>query len=605
MFGANRNSQFARAPRLPGARRLLAALALLLCGVAAQVLLPQAPLAAPYPPVTSLTVNTFPSEIGVGQWTPVQVIVLNYENFEWTRDNVYIKVLRDDAGLIDGGRLDLPQGVVVRHARQRTVTGTMTVASTVKPGAYPLELQLARTSNGQVMGVKFTTTVNVKASGLVRAQGLQLYPTLLTAKDKVWARFTITNAGAAPTTAQTLQFYASPDQGFWSTRDLSKFGWQLVADVGSGPSGRWGAAMAFDTRRGRMLLFGGNANGLLGDTWEYASPDRTSDQPGWKALSVAGPSAREGAAMAYDNSRGRMVLFGGGNAKGALGDTWEYVAGSGWTRITTPTAPSPRRYAKMVYDSGRRKLVLFGGNGTAPLNDMWEYESGAGWSQVAQSGGPSIRYGHGMAYDVERGRILVYGGRGFGRVTDQFWQYTRAAGWTQLPDPPFNVRENHAMIYDIQRDRLVVFGGYDIDDYRGETWTWSDDQGWRQTPALGPNTRANFAAAYDSGRGKLMVCGGWDSYYVADSWELLLGGNDALLGQAQLDPVAPGQSRSLQVELDLSKALPLSLGAYWIGLIPDAYGVTRGEAGTADSFLFPQPINVVKTNAISAWSLFE
>lgn len=574
-----------------------------LCCLAALAFFPQAPGAAPYPPVTSLTVNTYPTEIGAGQWTPIQVIVLNYENFDWTRNNVYIRVLRDSARLIDGGRLDLPAGVIVRPAHQRTVTGKLIVPAGLAPGAYPLELQLAR-SNGQVMGVKFSITVNVKAAGLVRAQGLKVDPPVLTPRDRTTARFTITNAGTAPTTAQTLQIYASTDQAFWSTRNLSRFGWQLVSE--SGPSGRWGAAMAFDTRRGRMLFFGGNANGLLGDTWEYLSPERGGDQPGWRQLNIAGPSRREGAAMAYDNSRGRMVLFGGAGAQGALGDTWEYVSPGGWTRVTTPSAPSPRSYARMVYDPGRRKMILFGGNtGTRPLGDMWEYESGAGWSQVTQSGGPAARSGHGMAFDFKRSRIILYGGRGFGRVGDM-WQYTRAGGWTRLPDPPFNARENHVMAYDHRRDRIVLFGGLDVDDYRGETWTWSDGQGWCQTMALGPNTRANCAAAYDSARGKLMVCGGWDSYYVSDSWELLCGGDDMILGEAQLAPLAPGQRQTLEVKLDLAATpAPLGAGNYWVGLVPDAFGVTRGEAGVVDAFLFPDPLRLARSNPVGAWMLFE
>jgi hypothetical protein len=67
---------------------------------------------------------------------------------------------------------------------------------------------------------------------------------------------------------------------------LSRLTWQWdgqhwVARQDMGPAGRWGHAIAFDEERGRIVLFGGlsvapdavdAAHGVLGDTWETSPP---------------------------------------------------------------------------------------------------------------------------------------------------------------------------------------------------------------------------------------------------------------------------------------------------------------------------------------------
>jgi hypothetical protein len=82
--------------------------------------------------------------------------------------------------------------------------------------------------------------------------------------------------------------------------------------------------------------------------------------------------------MAHDVARERMVLF-GGNDPGRLGDTWEWD-GESWTQRTPATNPPPRNVTAMAYDAARQRVVLFGGNdGSARrLNDTWEWD-GVNW----------------------------------------------------------------------------------------------------------------------------------------------------------------------------------------------------------------------------------
>ena len=73
--------------------------------------------------------------------------------------------------------------------------------------------------------------------------------------------------------------------------------------------------MAYDSARGRVVLFGGDDGNYDDETWEW-------DGSVWTQRIIAGPSPRYFHAMAYDSGRARLVLFGGRD----LGDTWEYGA---------------------------------------------------------------------------------------------------------------------------------------------------------------------------------------------------------------------------------------------------------------------------------------
>jgi Galactose oxidase, central domain len=119
--------------------------------------------------------------------------------------------------------------------------------------------------------------------------------------------------------------------------------WTQVADTGPDPCA--GAAMAFDGAG--ALLFGGTESlaasksppRLFGLTWEW-------DGQHWTARQDIGPAPRWGHAIAFDSDRGRPVLFGGlpvppgdPNAPNhALADTWETsLTGTAPSR-TTPAA---------------------------------------------------------------------------------------------------------------------------------------------------------------------------------------------------------------------------------------------------------------------------
>ncbi len=102
-----------------------------------------------------------------------------------------------------------------------------------------------------------------------------------------------------------------------------------------GPGARTRHRMAYDPERGVTVLFGGQigsgrASTFPQDTWTW-------DGKAWKVSAVVGPPTRYVHAMAYDSARHRIVLFGGGQTSPPYrpmsdvwewnGNTWEHVGG--------------------------------------------------------------------------------------------------------------------------------------------------------------------------------------------------------------------------------------------------------------------------------------
>ena len=195
------------------------------------------------------------------------------------------------------------------------------------------------------------------------------------------------------------------------TWEFDGFSWTAVSTQHRPPA-RYLHAMAYDSARGRVVVFGGTTGGnnAIGDTWEYDGADWTEVTP-----ASGSPSARWSVHAAYDSTRGKVVLFGGTNGND---ETWEWD-GAAWSQIATAT-PAPGRSAHaMVYDNVRGKTVMWGGNGGG--NETWEYD-GVDWHSVVSSYPPSNRFGHGMAYDSARQEVVLFGGNG-GGVLDDTWSY--------------------------------------------------------------------------------------------------------------------------------------------------------------------------------------
>jgi hypothetical protein len=182
--------------------------------------------------------------------------------------------------------------------------------------------------------------------------------------------------------------------------------------------------MAYDVATAQLVLFGGqNAGGYLADTWTLSYP--TSPTSSWTSLQpAAAPSARSGAAMAYDPGTGQLVLFGGVTSAGSvLRDTWTWN-GTDWTQLHPGTIPPARSGATLAYDPDAAALVLYGGaSGTTRLDDTWTW-NGTTWARQLPALQAPARSGAVMAYDPNTAQLVLFGGTSAtGALLRDTWVY--------------------------------------------------------------------------------------------------------------------------------------------------------------------------------------
>ena len=303
--------------------------------------------------------------------------------------------------------------------------------------------------------------------------------------------------------------------------------WHLIFNPVPSPPARQHAAMAYDVVKNRVVLFGGEGvNGPLADTWELAG-----NPPVWRQVTTAAaPSARSGAAAVFDQTRGRVVLFGGFDSSGYLADMWEYnVDTARWNPIVTATSPPARRFHAMAAEPGR--IVLFGGDSGVDRNDTWMFNTAtAQWSAGLASTVPARKWSA-MAYDVRRGKTVMFGGHNesIGALGD-LYELSASGTWVQIAPPGqvVQARAGHTLTYDPTADggKLVLIGGVDPGASRAfdDIWVLGDEGVapnrvvWQQKQSgLTPTVRA-VPIAYDKAHQQLILFGGGTLGNQNDTW---------------------------------------------------------------------------------------
>jgi hypothetical protein len=285
-----------------------------------------------------------------------------------------------------------------------------------------------------------------------------------------------------------------------------------------GPLYREETALTYDSLNGLSVLYGGQNGTTSGaQAWGWNGTSWT----GLGLVPSSDPGTRFAPVLAYDQARARTMCFGGW-AKGVnptyFGDALEWD-GQVWTPLVVPAmAPSQRGNAAFAFDKNGR-LVIFGGmDDTGPLGDTWLWDTGAGvFTPVVYgtSPHPMSRASAAAAFDEARGVVVLFGGRDpTSTVNAETWTWD-GAGWKQqAPTTSPSARSDANMVYDRRRKRVIFFGGHD-QNYPtslaslNDTWEW-DGTTWAPIAATSPPgaTRTGPGMAYDDGRGKLVLFGG-------------------------------------------------------------------------------------------------
>ena len=167
----------------------------------------------------------------------------------------------------------------------------------------------------------------------------------------------------------------------------------------SAPRERTTHTMAYVTSTQRVTLVGGNGTRAQ-EMWEW-------DGINWVQRFPSPTVAFYRHAMAYDDARDRIVVF------SQDGETWEWDNLT-WTKRTPAPQPNTRENSAMAYDRTRGRVVLYGGHSPGflgTLQDQWEWD-GANWTQAAPAVSPGKVRDHRMGYHAARQSVFLVGSTG-------------------------------------------------------------------------------------------------------------------------------------------------------------------------------------------------
>lgn len=276
---------------------------------------------------------------------------------------------------------------------------------------------------------------------------------------------------------------------------------KVFAGDGGGRPSLLQPATAYDPKGERIAFYFGNS-----EMWFWNGTQFTKyagAMPVAQSFATSPPSLltnRIGAVL-VDDGRGRLMLYGGqdksfshSSASLLSGQLQWFFSGQTWSEPQFAPAVLAAASAQQ-YDRGT--VVRFGGladvNSDTPNADMWELPS-AGWKRTTSSGPPWLAYAA-MTHDTARDQLVMFGGGTDGGVlSDQLW--LRSGGgttWTQQPKTSTwpAPRSFHALTYDAARGQTVLFGGFDTDEIR-DTWLWNG-LSWTQHPMTAADPPAIFA----------------------------------------------------------------------------------------------------------------
>ena len=203
------------------------------------------------------------------------------------------------------------------------------------------------------------------------------------------------------------------------TFDLTDETWTEFDPPDPKPNIRYGAASISDPASRSLVTFAGFTNeGRFNDTWRF-----DVESVSWTDISPSevSPLKRCLHSAGYDASGGRMIMY-GGQSSGALGDIWAFdLSQENWSDLTPEESPEGRYFATNIYDAKNHRVITFGGNvggNVGRSNKAWAFDLRANsWDELAASGSPpQPRDGATAIYVESEDRMVIFGGSAEGGV---------------------------------------------------------------------------------------------------------------------------------------------------------------------------------------------
>ncbi len=422
---------------------------------------------------------------------------------------------------------------------------------------------------------------------------LLVFATATFAQD--WLLTRVAPSGPAPSPridgtitydAERFSLFLFGGSGSGALNDLWRFSlaterWEQLSPTGPLPPARFGHTLVTDTRRNRIILFGGQARGFFSDVWAF---DPATNAWRQLAFDAAGPSNRYGHSAVYDDRGDRLIISHGFTNSGRFDDTWAFEFATNTWRNLTPSGTRPLRRClhHSVLDSTRQRMYLFGGCasgfGPCPLGDLWYFDLTRNqWTQVSNGPNPPAREHYGFAFDSRTDRVLVYGGTGAGNLRD-IWSFDAATNAWRAVSPagaPAPALYRHQAAYVPERGATFFFGGSGAGGDSNELLRL--DNG---LPALPWFSRSSVTNAFSNAAGEIAP-----GEYVALYGDSFPAGATLRWGSTNIDTIftsasqinfrvppdtTPGESAVLQVAASgkESRAVTVPIVALHPGLFP-------------------------------------
>jgi hypothetical protein len=222
----------------------------------------------------------------------------------------------------------------------------------------------------------------------------------------------------------------------------------------------------------------------------------------------------------YITSRQNVVVFGGDDVANApLAETW-VRSGRCWSLQNPAASPSPRDSIAVAYDEARDVVVLYGGQTGGPgqpatfVYDTWIWD-GTTWKQASTTGPRLVAPA--AAYYPTSKQVVIFGSTSDGYAQTWAWD---GVSWRQLqPAASPNGRLAPSLTFDVVTKRLLLFGGDQTLQTVGETWTWDGSTWQDMKPTSSPTPRfAAAMASYRSGNSVVLNGGLSRSKLYYDTW---------------------------------------------------------------------------------------
>ena len=269
-------------------------------------------------------------------------------------------------------------------------------------------------------------------------------------------------------------------------------------------SGRRGQALAYDEARHQLLLFGGQGTEQGSSITDQRSLWKW-DGTKWTRIATDGPSARNHASMIYDPAKQVVLLYGGRSGtfpnEVVYTDTWEWN-GTAWTQRAT-TGPGARVHQTMAYDRVRGRAILFGGfdmQAQTELLDIWEW-NGTAWTKSNATINAATARGTG--FDEKTGMFFLFSADAAGAVHADVWNGTTAVRRSEAVPAclgnPVSTGSTRGGLFSAE----YCEASSAMQSYKFDGSTWTTLSGAQPT---GP--RINYTSAYDRDADKVYIFGG-------------------------------------------------------------------------------------------------